>query len=110
MSAMRCLRFVPGCAEGIPDVGVVAVFPDRLEVDSAGRPVVIRFADIASWPTYPAWWWWLRRRLGWRPRWLTVADKSWGGGRDGAFWFYTTPKLLIEMPDEGLLDYGSSYY
>jgi hypothetical protein len=48
------LRFVPSAVEGLPAVTEAVVFPDRLELLSDGKRVVIRFLDIAQW-----------HRLGW---------------------------------------------
>jgi hypothetical protein len=76
----------------------VGVFPDRLEIMSDGRRVLIRLADIARWPR-PRW---LRRRLarvGWRPKWLPVADRDWfHAPPDRFFRFYTDPPVVVYMP------------
>jgi hypothetical protein len=76
----------------------VVVRPDRLEILSAGRWVVIRFKDIAHWPR-PRW---LRRllfRVGWRPKWLPVADRDWfHPPSDRFFTFYTDPRIVVFMP------------
>ena len=47
MSAETSLRFVPSAVEGLPEVTEITVYPDRLELRSAGKRVVIRFLDIA---------------------------------------------------------------
>ena len=71
------LRFVPSDVEGLAAVTEVAVFPDRLELLSEGKWVVIRFLDIAKWYRRG----WLYRslaRLGWGVRdWPSVADRDW---------------------------------
>jgi len=46
----RSLRFVPSRVEGLPDVAEVVFRPDRLELLSAGRWVLVRFAEIARRP------------------------------------------------------------
>lgn len=43
------VRFVPSAVKGLPSVTEAAVFPDRLELMSEGKSVVIRFLDIARW-------------------------------------------------------------
>jgi hypothetical protein len=104
------LRFVPSRVEGLPAVDEVAVFPDRLELLSAGKWVVIRLADIAEWPRPPR----VRRllaRLGWRPEWLTVADRDWfHAPPDRFFRFFTTPPLVVYMPDEAGVGYGETVF
>ena len=107
----RCLRFVPSRVEGLPDVGEVIVRPDRLELLSAGRWVVFRFAEIARWPR-PARLWRLLYRLGWRPRWLPVADRDWfHPPRDRFFRFYTIPPLKVFLADEDReIGYGETLF
>src|SRR4051794_16061074 len=94
------LRFVPSRVEGLPEVAEVIVYPDRLELLSAGKWVVFRFAEIAHWPR-PTW---LRKwlsRFGWRPGWLPVADRDWfHPPRDRYFTFYTEPQITVFLPDE----------
>ncbi|HJZ54291.1 MAG TPA: hypothetical protein VKE74_05005 [Gemmataceae bacterium] len=98
MSTRSSLRFVPSRVEGPPDVAEVVVHPDCLELLSAGRWVAVRFVEIADWPK-PVW---LRRalwRVGWKPRWLPVADRDWfHPPPDRFFRFYTEPPLVIFMP------------
>ena len=50
MAAEGSLRFVPSRVEGLPLVTEVVIFPDRLELLSAGQRVVFRLTDIAQWP------------------------------------------------------------
>ena len=93
-----CLRFVPSRTEGFPAEEVV-VFRDRLELIASGRTTTIRLADIVRWPR-PAWFWRSLAAIGWRPRWLPVADRDWAHPpRDRFFRFYTDPPLVIYMPD-----------
>jgi hypothetical protein len=100
MVTEECLRFVPSRVEGLADVSEVAIYSDRLELLSAGKWVAFRFTDIATWPR-PAW---LRKslcRLGWRPRWLPVADRDWfHAPRDRFFAFYTRPPIVVYLADE----------
>jgi hypothetical protein len=98
MSEGNCLRFVPSRVEGLADVSEVAVFPDRLELKTAGRWVAYPFASIARWPR-PAWLWRLLFRTGLRPRFLPVADRDWfHPPADRFFAFYTTPPIVVHMP------------
>jgi hypothetical protein len=95
------LSFVPSAVEGLPDVTEVAVFPDRLELLSEAKPVVIRFLDIARWYRRG----WLYRplaRLGLRVRgYPSVADRDWFHPPAGRFFqFYTAPPITVYMPDE----------
>jgi hypothetical protein len=105
------LRFVPSRVEGLTDVTEVTVYPDRLEVISAGRHVSIQFADIAAWPR-PAFLWRRLARVGWRPRWLPVGERDWFHPPSERFFrFYTKPRLVVYMPDEPAeTDYGSTLF
>ena len=107
----NCLRFVPSRVEGLPNVAEIAVYPDRLELPTEGKLVVHRFVDIARWPR-PPWLWRRLFRLGWRPRWLPVADRDWfHAPRDRFFAFFTNPKLVLFMVDEDRsIGYGQTLF
>jgi hypothetical protein len=95
------LCFVPSAAEGLPVVAHVAIFSDRLELESEEEPTVIRFLDIAQWHRGG----WLYRplaRLGGKVRgWPSVADRDWFHPPSRRFFrFYTQPPLTIYLPDE----------
>jgi hypothetical protein len=105
------LRFVPSRVEGLPDVSEVAVHPDRLELLSGGRRVIVPFAEVARWPRPVR----LRRRLarlGWRPGRLPVADRDWfHPPRDRFFRFYTDPPLRVFLADEDpRIGYGETLF
>lgn len=92
--------FVPSRVEGLPNVYQVAVYPDRLELLSAGRWMSFRFEEIAKWPFPRFLWWWLAR-FGWRPRWLPVGERDWFHPPSERFFrFYTQPRMTIYLPDE----------
>jgi hypothetical protein len=100
-AAQHGLWFVPSAVEGLPAVTEVAVFPDRLELLSEGKWVVIRFLDIARWYRRG----WLYRplaRLGLGVRgWPSVADRDWFHPPAARFFrFFTQPPLTVYMPDE----------
>jgi hypothetical protein len=83
----------PEPVEGLPGVSNVFVSPDRMELASDGRPVTVRFADIAQWPR-PRWLSQLRKRLG-RGLWLPVADRDFFHAPPyGFFCSYTNPTLV----------------
>ena len=95
------LRFVPSDVVGLPTVTEVAIFPDRLELLSDGKWVVIRFLDIAKWYRRV----WLHRtlaRLGCGVRdWPSVADRDWfHPPAERYFQFYSEPTITVFMPDE----------
>lgn len=95
------LRFVPSAVEGLSAVTEAAVFPDRLELVSDGKRVVIRFLDIARWHRLG----WLYRplaRFGFRVRgWPSVADRDWFHPPAGRFFrFFTAPPVTVFMPGE----------
>lgn len=69
------ITFTPSRVEGLPRVTQVTVFSDRIELETAGGKVVHRFVDIARWPRPALLWKWLYR-LGWKRRWLPVADRD----------------------------------
>jgi hypothetical protein len=100
-TAANDLRFVPSAVEGLPSVIAAAVFPDRLELLSEDRWVVIRFLDIARWYRHG----WLYRPLaclgcGVRCR-PSVADRDWFHPPSRRFFrFYTEPPVAVYMPDE----------
>jgi hypothetical protein len=93
------LRFVPAEVEGLPDVTAVAVFPNRLELLSEGKWVIVRLLDIARWYRRG----WLYRplaRLGFGVwGWPSVADRLWRP-RPGVsvFEFYTAPRIVVHVP------------
>lgn len=94
------LRFIPSRVEGLPEDAEAAVYPDRLELLSAGQWVVIRFADITAWPR-PAFLWRRLARLGWRRRWLPVGQRDWFHPPSERFFrFDTQPRIVIYMPEE----------
>lgn len=98
MSEEPCHRFVPSRVDGLPDVTEVLVRPDRLEVLSAGQWLVFPFEDLAEWPR-PAWLWRLVSRLGFRPRWLPVAERDWFHRPPERFFkFFTRPRVVVYMP------------
>src|SRR4051812_6648944 len=105
------LLFVPSRVEGLPDVTEVAVYPDRLELLSAGRWGSFRFADIAAWPR-PDFLWRRLARLGWRLRWLPVGERDWFQPPSERFFrFYTRPLIVVYMPDEPTAtNYGSTLF
>ena len=111
-AAEECLRFVPSAAEGLPVVTEAAVFPDRLELLSDGKWVVIRFLDIARWHRRA----WLYRplaRLGFRVRGRpSVADRDWFHPPAGRFFrFFTAPPITVFMPDEPReMGYGQTMF
>jgi hypothetical protein len=106
------LRFVPSGVDGLPGVTEAAVFPDRLELLSEGKWVVIRFIDVARWNRRG----WLFRplaRLGLGVRgWPSVADRDWFHPPPGRFFrFYFSPDLTVFMPDESReVEYGETIF
>ena len=95
------LRFVPSAVAGLPAVTEVFVFPDRLELLSEGKRIVIRFLDIARWYRR-GWLWYPLARLGCGIHgWPSVADRDWFHPPAGRFFrFYTEPAITVFMPDE----------
>jgi hypothetical protein len=69
-----------------------------MELHRDGRPVTVRFSDIAKWPR-PRWLSWLGKRLG-RRSWLPVADRDFfHAPHDRFFRFYTNPPPADYMPN-----------
>jgi hypothetical protein len=94
------LRLVPSRVEGLPEVTEIVVFPDRLELCSAGEWLSFPFAEMVEWPR-PAWFWRLLARLGWRQRFLPVGERDWfHPPADRFFRFFTSPRVVVYMPDE----------
>ena len=104
------LWFVPSRVEGLPDVTEVGVYPDRLELLSAGNWVIFRLEAIAEWPR-PRMLWRLLYRLGWRPRWLPVGERDWFHDPPNRFFrFFTSPPVVVYMPDEAGVDYWKTVF
>lgn len=106
------LRFVPSAVEGLPAVSEVIVFPDRLELLSDGKWIVIRLLDIARWYRR-GWLWYPLARLGCGIHgWPSVADRDWFHPPAGRFFrFYTEPAITVFMPDEPRdLGYGETMF
>ena len=95
------LRFVPSAVVGLPGVAEVALFPDRLELLSAGRWIEIRFLDVARWNGF-GWLFCPLARLGWRVcGWPSVADRDWfHPPAERYFRFYTKPTITVYLPEE----------
>src|SRR5947209_7071273 len=111
MTTEECLRFVPSRVEGRYGVTEVAIYPDRLELRSSGAWVVFRFEDMARWP-WPAILWKRLARAGWRPWRLPVGERDWFYPPSGRFFrFFTTPRLVVYLPDEDReTPYGSTLF
>jgi hypothetical protein len=110
MSPEQGLRFVPSRVEGLSAVTEVTVDPDRLVLVSEGQAVVFPFAAFARWP-WPRWWWRLLAWLGWRPHRPAVADRDWfHAPADRFFAFFTTPPIVVYMPDERGVEYARTYF
>ena len=112
MTTEGSLRFVPSDVRGLPTVTEAVVFPDRLELLSEGKWIVIRFLDIARWYRR-GWLWYPLARLGCgihgRP---SVADRDWFHPPSGRYFeFYTEPAIVVFMPDESrVLGYGETMF
>jgi hypothetical protein len=105
------LYFVPSRVEGLSEVTKVAIFPDRLELCSAGEWLSFPFAKMAEWPR-PTWCWRLLAHLGWRPRFLPVGERDWfHPPAERSFRFFTTPRNVVYMPDEPAeTNYGETWF
>jgi hypothetical protein len=106
------LQFIPSAVEGLPSVTEAAVFPDRLELLSEDKWIVIRFRDIARWYS-GGWLYHSLARLGFRVRgWPSVADRDWFHPPARRFFrFYTTPPVTVYLPDEPQeLGYGDTMF
>ena len=96
--------------DGLAGVTEVIVRPARIELRSNGRWVVVRLANIARWPG-PAKVRRLLARIGWHPRPVMVADRSWSGPPHGrSFRFYTDPVMVVCMPADEPSKLGGSCF
>ena len=104
------VRFTPSRAQGLPDVQEVIVYPDRIEVETAGRRVTFAFADVAR-PQEPRVLSFLKRLIG-KPPWPgLVADRDWfHPPKERFFLWYTDPPLKTCMPADETQDYDTSYF
>jgi hypothetical protein len=106
MSEFEGLRFVPSRVEGLPQVTEVIVFPDRLELLSAGQWKLLRFVDMVPRPRPVFLWRWLAR-LGWRRKPLTIGERDWfHPPAQRYFRFFTRPRTIVYLPDEPI---GTGY-
>jgi hypothetical protein len=105
------LRLVPSRVEGLPEVTEVVVFPERLELFSAGEWLTFPFAQMVEWP-HPAWLWRLLSRIGWRQRFLPVGERDWfHPPAERFFRFFTSPRVVVYMPDEPAeISYGDTWF
>lgn len=103
-------QFRPSCVEGLPDVRLVTVFPDRLEFVSSGQAVVLDLLDVAGFPR-PRWIWRFLARLGCRRRWLNVGERDWFHPPPDRFIrYYSTPPVVVYMPDETGVSYPATVF
>jgi len=100
MPIEQCLRFVPSAVDGLANVTEAAVYPDRLELKSAGHWVVFRFQEMGHWPI-PAWLRRLHKCFRFRlQRTLTPVGERDYCRRDRYFRFWTRPPIVVHTPDE----------
>ena len=104
------LRFVPSRVEGLAEVTEVAVFPDRLDLCSAGKWLSFPFAEMAQCPR-PAWLWCLLARLRWRQPFLPVGERDWFRPPTDRFFRFFTTRIVVYMPDEPAeTSYGDAWF
>ncbi len=111
MNDTAVIRFIPSRIEGASPVDEVAIFPDQLELHRAEERTIVRFVDIARWPS-PHLFWKLAFSLGLKPHWLPIADRDWFHlPAERFFRFYTDPPLVVFMPqDERPGPYVDTYF
>ncbi|MGL4465450.1 MAG: hypothetical protein ACRC1K_25140 [Planctomycetia bacterium] len=106
------LRFAPSAVEGLPGVTEAVVHPDRLELLSEGKWVVVRFVDVARWHRL-GWLYQPLARLGFGVRgWPLVADRDWfHPPADRFFQFHTDPPITVYLCDEpSETNYGQTLF
>jgi hypothetical protein len=104
------LRFIPSSAEGLPDVREIVVYPDRLEVNTAGQWVTFSFRQIGR-RQESRLLSFLKRFVGRYPYPVMVADRDWfHRPRDRFFLWYTNPPLKTCMPEDEPQDRLSSNF
>jgi hypothetical protein len=96
------VRFRPSKVRGLPDVDEVAVYPDQLDVRTAGEWRTFRFADFglrqdSQWGAR------LKEKLGIRPYRTLVAHLVYVREpyEESHFEFLTDPRLTVYMPADG---------
>jgi hypothetical protein len=87
------LRFVPSRVEGLQEVSEVAVFPDRLEMCSAGKWLSFPFVAMAQ-------------------NGSLVGERDWfHSPAERFFRFFTTPRIVLFLPDEPAeTNYGNTWF
>ena len=104
------LRFAPSRVEGMDNVIEVVVHVDRLELHAPSEERVIRFVDIAQWPS-PRWLWrWLKRR-GLTRRGGLIGERDWFHPPAERFIrVYSSPSITIYMPNEVGVTYHDTVF
>lgn len=104
------VRFVPSRAEGLPDVGEVIVYPNRLEISTGGSRRAFRFASVAR-RQERALVSFLKPMLGLKPWPRLVGERHWcGAPKDRFIRWYTNPSLTTYMPANESHGYADSLF
>src|SRR5262245_26759637 len=95
-----CVRFKPSRTDGLDDVSEVAIFRDRLEVQTEQQRLIFRFADIGV-PQASKFVNLLRAFAGQHRLPLVVANRDWfHEPQDRYFEWFTMPRLKTCMPTD----------
>ncbi len=103
------LSFVPSRVDGLDDVSIVTIHPDRIVFDLDGSQRVFMFRDFGRsvGSAFDRIMDFLRFRHAWR----IVGERDWfHAPADRFFRFYTDPHITVYMPDDDVREYGPSVF
>ena len=103
----ECVRFIPPEVQGIPDVSEVAIFSDRVEVQTASIRTTFRFENVAK-RQEAILISWLKRLVGKAPFPLVVGEREFCTKRRYVS-FYTNPMLKAFTPPDADAPYQETY-
>ncbi len=103
----ECVRFTPPEFHGLLDVKEVAIYPDRIEVQTAGQWVSFRFGSFGR-RQENVLMSWMKRLFGRIPRSLLVGEREFCT-RSRYVAFFTNPKLVIYTPPDHDALYSETY-
>ena len=103
------LSFVPSRVDGLDDVSLVTIHPDRIVFDLNESQRVFMFRDFgrSAGSTFDR----IKDALWFRQPWRIVGERDWfHAPPDRFFRFYTDPQITVYMPADDVREYGPSVF
>ncbi len=103
------LSFVPSRVDGLDDVSLVTIHPDRIVFDLCESQRVFMFRDFGQ--SVGSFFERIGDLLRFRRPWRIVGERDWfHPPPDRFFRFYTQPQITVYMPDDDVREYGPSVF